>query len=129
MKVAVASADEERWKSLIDEMNALGARKTVAAFTESMMAVLEKEKLKAAFGGDSSGRRGQPSAAYNTGGAGQNKGNKNKGNKSKTCYYCDKPGHIEEDCWEKYPDRKPRNGKGGGGKGKGRGRDKKGDKK
>ena len=57
VKVAVASADKTRWKDLLDDMKKLGPKATVADFIGSMNAVLEEEKTKAAFGGDSSGGR------------------------------------------------------------------------
>jgi len=25
----------------------------------------------------------------------------------KKCYYCDRPGHLEKDCWEKDPSKRP----------------------
>ena len=86
-----------------------------------MNAVLQEERTKAAYGGDSSGGSGPSSAAYSIGG-GKGKGGKGrqaKGDGTKACHHCGKPGHLQKDCWNKHPEKKPKGGKGGGSKGQG----------
>ncbi|OAS99554.1 uncharacterized protein BDCG_00728 [Blastomyces dermatitidis ER-3] len=32
-----------------------------------------------------------------------------RGNDARTCYHCQKVGHIQTDCWKKYPEKRPSN--------------------
>ena len=36
------------------------------------------------------------------------KGNKDKRKETRICNYCQKKGHIEADCWQKYPSKMPK---------------------
>ena len=66
------------------------------------------------------------------GGKGKGKKGKDKGGSVRTCYYCNKPGHLAKDCWQN-PKGKGKNGQGsssnkGKGDHKGRGKGSKGTK-
>jgi hypothetical protein len=98
--------DPEKMRSLINGHS-------IQTFKPPASANLSK-KRKAGDEGQSSGQIGQSGQSGQSnkrrkrGGKPTNEKEKNSGGiTTKKCNFCDKPGHLEKDCWEKDPSKRP----------------------
>ncbi len=102
--------DPEKMRSLINGHSIQIVKPPASAATPPSANLANKNKRKSGQEDQSGGQSGRSNKRQRTNrGGSQAAESKDSGggNSTKNCNYCKKTGHLEEDCWEKDPSKRP----------------------